>query len=599
MKRLKPSTVATWRLSRPIVPIRHSILLRLPFTRLYSSSPSTSTTESPSADPPSTTIETPPYQNDPATITTTARASKATNETLHHKIAKDLRFYDTSPLSPGAPLFRPAGAHIFNKLISFLRAQYALHGFQEVVTPTMFKNKLWKESGHFDHFESDMFQVRSPKKKVYENVQDGQDADTASWDNGYRLKPMNCPGHCLIYKMKKIGWSKLPVRYAEFGTLHRNEISSALTGLTRVIRFHQDDAHIFCRQDQIAQEIASTLSMIDSVYSVFSLQNYRFLLSTRPKDKFSGTIEEWDRAEAALKASLEASGKKWSINEGDGAFYGPKIDVILTDSAGKEHQTATVQLDFQLPKNFDLSYDTQAKRPKQQTKRAELQAIIKGNKEVTAVDVEDAEVKETEANEADVNEAEVEPIEIKKARTEEVIVEESESEEGSKNEAVTTQEQSQSETPNDSGVPVMIHRAVFGSLERFMALLIEKYDHHWPFWINPRQVIILPVNGKPEVEEFGKKVKSILSGVDPESKRQEIGKRTFNVEFDGYGRHFNNSVKEARTMGYSVIIFIGSREVESQSVAPEIWKDGQYVKMEKLEVDKWYQKFVEMEREYQ
>ncbi|EPS42564.1 hypothetical protein H072_3484 [Dactylellina haptotyla CBS 200.50] len=523
MKRLKPSAVGT---PRPLlsllssssrIPLRRPMLTKLTPNRYRYCSSHAAAAESLSVP------ATPP----PTTTTTTA-AQNATNKTLHHTLATAQSIYGIHEFSPGSPLFLPNGTRIFNRLIEFLRAQYALYGYEEVLTPTIYKDKLWEQSGHLKNFRDDMFKVISAKKTAAAAAEAGHDKDKANEElEEYSLKPMNCPGHCLLYKMRGHGHHELPLRFAEFAPLHRDEIRSALTGLTRVRRFHQDDAHIFCRHDQIAQEIAATLSMIETVYSVFSLQNYKFVLSTRP-DNYMGTIDEWTAAEESLKQCLDASGKSWTLNEGDGAFYGPKIDIILTDSAGKEHQTATVQLDFQLPHNFELKYD---------------------------------------ASEA--------------GRTE---------------------------------TPVIIHRAVFGSLERFMALLIEKFEKRWPFWISPRQVKVIPVNGSDEVMRFAKQVRDTLAGVqqqqpggtnttkDGEGKRrrQALGKRTFFVDLEENDRAgLSKKIRMAKSDGYNILIIVGNKEVESGKFAYEIWRGGRYVEEKELSsVEEFYGTLVEMESEY-
>ena len=279
--------------------------------------------------------------SEPQLDTTTAAAAPPTPALDHRTLAATHNLFVTSPYSPGSPLILPNGAYVFQKLQAFLRAQYPQFGFQEVITPIIYKKSLWEKSGHWQNYAEDMFSVEGRDKKGEEEEEMG-------------LKPMNCPGHCLLYSTDIKSYRDLPVRLADFSALHRNEISGSLTGLTRVRRFHQDDAHIFCRPDQILSEIEQTLKFVSMVYETFGLGPYKLLLSTRPKDSFIGSIEEWDRAEAQLTTALNNIGGEWAVNEGDGAFYGPKIDIVLKDSNGKEHQTATIQLDFQLPQRFDL-----------------------------------------------------------------------------------------------------------------------------------------------------------------------------------------------------------------------------------------------------
>ncbi|KAF3167715.1 hypothetical protein TWF751_008088 [Orbilia oligospora] len=547
MKRLKPSTVASPRQLR-----FHPLLLRqqqqsilrlpppptIPLNRSFPTSNATysyqSTNPVDNTPPPP-----PPSPSQPTITTTTPPSQKNVNKTLHHTIATQTGLYSTLPYSPGSPFFLPHGTRIFNRLIEFLRAQYALYGFQEVITPTIFNDALWEKSGHLENFRDDMFRVFSGKRGVVrrknleeeggEGVGVGLNAgvkEEGEEEGMYSLKPMNCPGHCLLYKVKGHGYADLPLRFAEFAPLHRDEIRSALTGLTRVRRFHQDDAHIFCRHDQIPAEISSTLSMIETVYSVFGLQNYKFLLSTRP-EKYMGSLSDWERAEEALKMSLEATGRKWTVNEGDGAFYGPKIDVILVDFQGKEHQTATVQLDFQLPQKFELSYD----------------AAGAGSEDNSGGGSGGGGVKET---------------------------------------------------------PVIIHRAIFGSLERFMALLIEKYEKRWPFWMSPRQVKVIPVHQKNEnIRNFAERTRDVLAGVVKGDKRQVMGKRTFYVDLEERNLGLNKSIREAKAAGYNVIVVIGESEVGSGVVGWDVWEGGKYVKKEAEGVEGVYQKLVQMEAEYQ
>jgi threonyl-tRNA synthetase len=218
--------------------------------------------------------------------------------TDHRHLGVDQELFTTSIYSPGSPLFLPKGARMFNKLTNFLRAQYEHFGFQEVITPTIYKKSLWEKSGHWENYAEDMYSVtgRGASGETHE-AQIGQDEE-------YGLKPMNCPGHCLLFASKQRSYRELPIRYADFSPLHRNEISGALSGLTRVRRFHQDDGHIFCRPSQIRDEISRTLDFVKLTYKVLGLGPYRLALSTRPSDHFIGTVEEWDNAEDALQRSL-------------------------------------------------------------------------------------------------------------------------------------------------------------------------------------------------------------------------------------------------------------------------------------------------------
>ncbi|OBT65564.1 threonyl-tRNA synthetase [Pseudogymnoascus sp. 23342-1-I1] len=408
----------------------------------------------------------------------------------HRQLAIDQELFTTSIYSPGSPLFLPNGTRIFNRLTSFLKAQYAQFGFQEVISPTIYKKSLWEKSGHWENYAEDMFSVtgRGASGEA-EGKQVGQDEE-------FGLKPMNCPGHCILFASKQRSFRDMPIRFSDFSPLHRNEISGALSGLTRVRRFHQDDGHIFCRPSQVAEEISKTLDFVQMAYETFKLGPYRLALSTRPKDNYIGTAEEWDGAESALREALDASGQVWSVNEGDGAFYGPKIDIILKDSDGKEHQTATIQLDFQLPKRFELQYTAPAPE-------LEQKGLTTTDPELLAVSG---------------------PVR-----------------------------------------PVMIHRAVLGSVERFMALLIEHYNGRWPFWLNTKQVMVITVNDDPSVVAFASDAINEIQGM-PKSgtKAQARGLHSpvFGVDLDTTPRSVKKKISEAMRKHYGIIAVVGKSNVE-------------------------------------
>lgn len=285
----------------------------------------------------------------------------------HRKIGQNQNLFFFHEFSPGSCFFQPKGAFIYTTLQNFIKDEYHKRGFEEVITPNIYKSELFETSGHWEHFADDMFSFRDDK-------------------NEFVLKPMNCPGHCLMFAHNTPSYRDLPIRFADFGVLHRNESRSGLTGLTRVRRFQQDDAHIFCTPAQIQGEMDSCLEFLSHVYETFGF-DFKLVLSTRP-DSYLGDSDVWDKAENALENSLNKFGRPWKTNPRDGAFYGPKIDVTITDAHKRAHQCATIQLDFLLPQRFDLKYDA-------------------GN-----------DIKET---------------------------------------------------------PVMIHRAIFGSLERFIAILTEHF----------------------------------------------------------------------------------------------------------------------------
>ncbi len=369
----------------------------------------------------------------------------------YRAIAARQLLYTTSPLAPGSVFFLPHGVRILNRLQEYLRSRYRRHGYDEVSSPQLYKRALWEQSGHAQCYAQDMFYVAGEEEQL-------------------ALKPMNCPGHCLMYAASEHSYRDLPLRYADFSPLHRNEASGALSGLTRLRRFHQDDGHIFCTRDQVESEISAALALLDEVYTALRVPSYRLLLSTRPAN-FMGRVEEWERAEEQLRRSLDASSIPWTVNEADGAFYGPKIDVILTDGEGRQHQTATIQLDFQLPLRFHLTYRT---------------------------------------------------------------------------------------SNGGEDVPVMIHRALLGSLERFLAILMETTGGKWPFWLSPRQAVIATVNDAPETLAFATHVQRIVSGISDES----IGQRTFFVDLDGSARTVGKKAAAARDLGYNYVITIGDREVK-------------------------------------
>uniref|UniRef100_A0A8C9Z226 threonine--tRNA ligase n=1 Tax=Sander lucioperca TaxID=283035 RepID=A0A8C9Z226_SANLU len=253
----------------------------------------------------------------------------------HRKIGKDQELFFFHDLSPGSCFFMPRGAYIYNTLTEFIRDEYWRRGFQEVASPNIYNSKLWETSGHWQHYSENMFSF--PVE-----------------DDIFALKPMNCPGHCLMFSHRPRSWRELPLRLADFGVLHRNELSGTLTGLTRVRRFQQDDAHIFCTMDQIESEMKGCLDFLRCVYDVFGF-SFQLYLSTRP-EKYLGDIAVWNQAEKQLENSLNEFGEPWKLNPGDGAFYGPKIDIKIKDAIGRYHQCATIQLDFQLPIRFNLTF---------------------------------------------------------------------------------------------------------------------------------------------------------------------------------------------------------------------------------------------------
>jgi threonyl-tRNA synthetase len=318
-----------------------------------------------------------------------SEACSSTNDDHDHRAIgtrQDLFFFHH--YSPGSGFFTPHGTRVYSSLVSYVRDLYWKYEYDEVITPNIFNFDLWEVSGHAAHYRANMFQL---------------DVE----GNAFGLKPMNCPSHCLMYANRVRSYRDLPIRYADFGALHRNEFSGALSGLTRLRRFQQDDAHVFCRPDQVRQEVLTFLKMLREAYGILNL-SFAVKLSTRPVS-FLGTVEQWERAEEDLAAALEDANIPYAMNPGDGAFYGPKIDVTVVDAQGRRFQCATGQLDFQLPERFDLKYVT-------------------------------------------------------------------------------------SDTESLFARPVILHRAILGSVERMFALLAENYGGKWPLWLSPRQVAVLPVS---------------------------------------------------------------------------------------------------------
>ncbi|KAF8208228.1 hypothetical protein K438DRAFT_1574863 [Mycena galopus ATCC 62051] len=365
----------------------------------------------------------------------------------HRRIGKDQELFFFNEMSPGSCFFLPHGTRIYNTLLEFMRSEYFKRGYQEVISPNMFHSKLWEQSGHWQNYQDGMFSLDIEKEK-------------------WGLKPMNCPGHCLIFGSRDRSYRELPLRMAEFGIIHRNEASGALTGLTRVRRFVQDDTHVFCMPNQVEDEISALFDFMQHVYGTFGL-DFQLELSTRP-DNFLGEIKTWDLAENQLTQALDKHYPgKWEINPGDGAFYGPKIDISVRDSLRRSFQCATIQLDFQLPERFDLKY------------RGE-------------------------------------------------------------------------DTTNLESRPVMIHRAILGSLERFIAIITEHFAGKWPFWLSPRQVIVIPVGAayKDYATQVCEKLKALGLFVDVDNGADTLPKKVRNGEI----------------AQYNFILVVGDAEMNSQSV---------------------------------
>ncbi|HTM07930.1 MAG TPA: threonine--tRNA ligase [Verrucomicrobiae bacterium] len=365
----------------------------------------------------------------------------------HRRLGRELDLFSFHAIAPASPFFHPKGAAVYNGLIAYMKRLYVRYGYQEVVTPQIFDVELWHRSGHYDHFRENMYFTRIDERE-------------------FGVKPMNCPGHTYIYASKKRSYRDLPLRYADFGRLHRYEKSGVTAGLTRVRSFSQDDAHIFCAPDQIEGEMTALLRMLREVYRTFQFNEMQVKLSTRP-EKYMGSLDVWAQAEDALAQSLKREGIDYKINPGDGAFYGPKIDFEVFDALRRGWQLATIQLDFSMPERFDLAY--------------------------------------------------VAP---------------------------------------DGGErrPVMIHRALLGSIERFMGILIEHCAGAFPLWLAPVQVKILTVTDAQ---------KDYARGV-----YDELAAGGWRVELDERNEKLGYKIREAQLEKVPYALVIGDREVKESTVAP-------------------------------
>ncbi|MEO4052865.1 threonine--tRNA ligase [Solibacillus sp. CAU 1738] len=375
----------------------------------------------------------------------------------HRKLGKELELFMFSEEAPGMPFYLANGQIIRNELESFLRDLQTAYDYQEVRTPIMMNQRLWEQSGHWDHYKENMYFTEVDDQK-------------------FALKPMNCPGHMLIFKNDLHSYRDLPIRMAEFGQVHRHEFSGALNGLLRVRTFCQDDAHIFVTPKQIEDEITLALKIIDHVYQVFGF-NYEIELSTRPDD-YLGDIDLWNEAEAALENVLNNLGYPFKINHGDGAFYGPKIDIHIKDAIKRSHQCATVQLDFQLPEKFDLTY---------------------------------------------INEQ------------------------------------------NDKVRPVVIHRAVFGSIDRFLGILIEHFGGAFPTWLAPEQVKVIAVANAHQAY-----VDYVL---------EQLKKDGIRVSSDDRNEKLGKKIRDAQMKKVPYILVLGDKEQANQSVSMRKYGQQQVIEM--------------------
>jgi threonyl-tRNA synthetase len=356
----------------------------------------------------------------------------------HRKLGRELGLFAFSEVSPGAAFWLPAGTGVFNALVGLSRRMGAERGYSEVKTPQIFDAELWKTSGHWGKYRENMFTI-----------------DVEGREMG--VKPMNCPGHCQLFGLSRHSYRDLPIRYSEPGLLHRNEVSGVLHGLLRARHFAQDDGHVFCTEEQVQDEVRGCLQMAFDTYKLFDF-DVKLELSTRPEQRV-GSDEMWDRAEDKLTRVLEQMGLQYELNPGDGAFYGPKIDVHMTDSLGRSWQLGTVQLDYSMPARFELSY--------------------------TGAD-------------------------------------------------------------NQEHTPVMIHRAMFGSYERFIGIMIEHYAGELPLWLAPVQAVVLPVSDR--FNDYGASVRDSL-------RREEL-----RVELDGRSESIGRKIREAELRKIPYMLVVGERE---------------------------------------
>jgi threonyl-tRNA synthetase len=379
----------------------------------------------------------------------------------HRKLGVQLGLFHFDPIAAASPFFTERGTTIYNLLQEYVRRLYGRYGYGEVITPQIFDMELFHTSGHYEHYKDNMFVCEI----------DGRE---------FGVKPMNCPGHCVLFRQTRKSYRELPIRMADFGRLHRYERAGVTHGLTRVRSFAQDDAHIFCREDQLAEEIRGVTSMILESYDAFGFSKPEIEISTRPED-FLGEVETWDRAEAALKSALDGEGLSYAINEGDGAFYGPKIDFGVRDALRRPWQLGTVQLDFQLPDRFGLEF----------------------------VDSDDSRAR-----------------------------------------------------------PVMIHRAMLGSLERFFGVYLEHTAGKFPLWLAPIQVAILPItDGHIEwAETVAARLRAAGIRVEVDVRSEKLGLK----------------IREATLQKVPYMLVLGDKEVEAKKVAPRS-RDGKTGEAEALD----------------
>lgn len=379
----------------------------------------------------------------------------------HRKLGKELGLFFFNQLSPGGPFFTPRGSVMYNQLVEYIRDKYRQHGYSEVITPQIFDVDLYHQSGHYENYRENMY---------FSKID----------DRDFSVKPMNCPGHCLIYASEHRSYRELPFRIADFGRLHRYERSGVMHGLTRVRSFAQDDAHIFCTIEQMQEEIKGFMTFLKEVYETLGMPNYKIYLSTRP-EKRMGSDEIWDKAEGALQTALENLGLDYEVNPGDGAFYGPKLDIMFVDALNRSWQLGTLQCDFNMPQAFKLKYvgDDNSEHP-----------------------------------------------------------------------------------------PVMLHRAILGSVERFIGVYLEHTAGHLPVWMTPTQVKILNLTDRQD--EYCQKL------------YQSLKSEGIRVEYDDRSEKLGFKIREAQLQKVPYMLIIGDKELESGTIAVRL-KSGKNISDVKVE----------------
>jgi len=371
----------------------------------------------------------------------------------HRKLGRELDLFSFHPWAPASPFFHPKGATIYNLLLAYIRELYVKYGYREIITPQIFDTELYKTSGHYDNYKENMY---------FTDIEERE----------FGVKPMNCPGHCLLYRETRHSYRDLPLRLADFGRLHRYERSGVTQGLTRVRTFSQDDAHVFTPIDRMPEEIDAFIEFLDEVYGTFGFTDVKVALSTRPA-KSMGKDEDWATAEKALAEAFERKGRPYAVNPGDGAFYGPKLDFQVTDAIGRPWQLGTLQVDFSNPERFDLTYVGEDNHPHR---------------------------------------------------------------------------------------PVILHRAILGSVERFLGILIEHTAGDFPVWLAPVQAVVIPVS-----DRFAEYARSVAA---------RLVRDGFRAETDDRNEKLGARIRHAELQKVPYMLIVGERESATGAISPRKRKSG-------------------------